>query len=187
MTTLPVPILPEGAPIVSGQQQADADEAVIVLYSAHYAGLVRLASLLVRHSAEAEEIVQDCFVAMHGRWGRLREPDKALAYLRRSVVNRARSVQRHHTVSDLHLHRQDPRQQQAPSAESHTLGTETRAAVMSALSTLSRRQREVLVLRYYSDLTERDIAETLGISQGAVKSHASRGLSALRSHLEDQR
>ena len=68
-------------------QRWDADEAVTQLYAAHYTGLVRLAALLVRNSGEAEEIVQDAFVAMHGRWRRLREPDKALGYLRRSVVN----------------------------------------------------------------------------------------------------
>jgi DNA-directed RNA polymerase specialized sigma24 family protein len=69
----------------------DADEAVTQLYAAHYLRLVRLAALLVRHSGEAEEIVQDVFVSMHGKWRRLREPEKALAYLRRSIVNAARS------------------------------------------------------------------------------------------------
>ena len=56
----------------------DANDAVAQLYAAHYQALVRLAALLVRHSGEAEEIVQDSFVAMHGRWHRLREPDVQL-------------------------------------------------------------------------------------------------------------
>jgi DNA-directed RNA polymerase specialized sigma24 family protein len=67
----------------------DADEAVSQLYGAHYTRLVRLATLLLRDQGAAEEIVQDCFVAMHGRWGRLRDPDKAAAYLRSAVVNRS--------------------------------------------------------------------------------------------------
>jgi RNA polymerase sigma-70 factor (sigma-E family) len=160
----------------------DADEAVTQLYAAHYSRLVRLAHLLVRHSGEAEEVVQDAFVAMHSKWRRLRDPDKALAYLRRSVVNGARSSQRRHNVADKHLSRQLPA---VASVEDHALGTESRAVVMAALDTLPTRQREVLVLRYYSDLSEADIAETLGISRGAVKSHASRGLSSLRTTLEE--
>lgn len=169
-------------------QVLDADDAVTQLYAAHYAALVRLASLLVRHSGEAEEIVQDAFVSMHAKWGRLREPDKALAYLRRCVVNAARSAHRHHSVSDKHLHRQDDTvRRQAPSAEHQALQAETRSEVMAALQLVSQRQREVLVLRYYSDLSEAAIADAIGISRGAVKSHASRGLSALRANLEDQR
>jgi RNA polymerase sigma-70 factor (sigma-E family) len=167
-------------------QRWDADEAVTQLYAAHYASLVRLASLLVRQSGEAEEIVQDAFVAMHAKWRRLRDPDNAFAYLRRTVVNRARSSQRHHNVADRHLHSQVPDARRSePSAEHHALDTETRASVMSALHGLPTRQREVLVLRYYSDLSENDIAQTLGISRGAVKSHASRGIRTLRTTLED--
>jgi RNA polymerase sigma-70 factor (sigma-E family) len=165
----------------------DADDAVTQLYVAHYSSLVRLAALLIRNSgtsAEAEEIVQDSFVAMHGRWRRLREPDKALAYLRQTVVNRARSAQRHHVVVDKHMPR---RVDDVPSPEQHAVSRETRAEVMGALHQLPTRQREVLVLRYYSDLSEAEISDALGISRGAVKSHASRGMSALRRRLEEHR
>jgi RNA polymerase sigma-70 factor (sigma-E family) len=166
----------------------EADDAVTMLYAAHYASLVRLTALLVRHSGEAEEIVQDAFVAMHGRWGRLREPEKALGYLRRSVVNAARSAHRHHKVGDRHLlserSERDPHRATA-SAEQSALDGESRAEMMRALDALPQRQREVLVLRYYSDLTEHDIATVLGISDGTVKSHASRGLHSLRTAFED--
>jgi RNA polymerase sigma-70 factor (sigma-E family) len=185
MTTLSGAAAVRGRAMVPAQSW-DADDAVTQLYAAHYVGLVRLASLLVRHSGEAEEIVQDVFVSVHARWGRLREPDKALRYLRRSIVNAARSAQRHHVVADRHAHREsDEVRRVAPSAEQHALAAETRDEVLSALGRLPHRQREVLVLRYYTDLTEADIASTLGISRGAVKSHASRGLSALRSTFED--
>ena len=80
----------------------DADAAVEQLYAAHYRSLVRLAVLLVADQATAEDVVQDCFVAMHDRWRRLREPEKALAYLRQSVVNRSRSVLRHRGVERRH-------------------------------------------------------------------------------------
>jgi RNA polymerase sigma-70 factor (sigma-E family) len=161
----------------------DADQALVTLYAAHYTGLVRLAALLVRNSGEAEEIVQDAFVAMHGKWSRLREPDKAAGYLRRTVVNRARSSLRRHAVADKHNR---ALVDMASSAEQGVLAAESRSAVIAALHRLPQRQREVLVLRYYGDLSEADIAKTLRISRGAVKSHASRGVAALRSSLEDQ-
>ena len=169
-------------------QRWDADDAVTVLYVAHYASLVRLAALLVRHSGEAEEIVQDAFVAMHGRWGRLREPDKAVGYLRRSVVNAARSAHRHHDVRDRHLLGERSTrdvQRSAASAEQGALAGESRAEMMRALDALPQRQREVLVLRYFADMTEAQVAETLGISLGSVKAYGSRGIAALRIAMEE--
>jgi RNA polymerase sigma-70 factor (sigma-E family) len=158
----------------------DADEALTALYSAHYRALVRLAALLLRDVAAAEEVVQDSFVAMHGKWRRLRDPDRALAYLRQSVVNRSRSALRHQRVVERHAPRPLP---DVASAEHHALEELEHARVMDALRELPTRQREVLVLRYYCDLSEAEIADTIGISRGSVKSHASRGMSALRATL----
>ena len=162
----------------------DADSAVEQLYAAHYRRLVRLSVLLVRDEATAEEVVQDSFVAMHGRWHTLEEPHKALAYLRQTVVNRSRSVLRHQGVRARHP--EEP-PGDAPAADAATLARERRRTVLDALQRLSERQREVLVLRYYLDLDEAAIAEHLGISRGAVKSHASRGAAALRVLLEENR
>jgi RNA polymerase sigma-70 factor (sigma-E family) len=178
--------LSPGAQVMGVQrvpERWDADEAVVQLYTAHYRSLVRLASLLVRHSGEAEEIVQDAFVAMHGKWRRLREPERAAGYLRTTVVNKARSAQRRHVVADKHAPRSLP---DVASAEQQAMAGETRSSVVAALNRLPQRQREVLVLRYYLDLSEADIATTLGISRGSVKSHTSRAMSAIRSTLEDQ-
>jgi len=160
-----------------------ADEAVTRLFTAHYRPLVRLATLLLHDSGRAEEIVQDAYVALHGHWRRLRDADKALAYLRTTVVNRSRSALRHRTVVDRYL-AVVRREQDAPSAESGALETLRHEAVVAALRALPTRQREVVVLRYYIDLSEADIAATLGISRGAVKSHCSRGMAALRETLE---
>jgi RNA polymerase sigma-70 factor (sigma-E family) len=159
----------------------DADRAVTALYTTHYRSLVRLAALLVRDVATAEEVVQDSFVAMHGGWRRLRDSDKALSYLRQSVVNRSRSVLRHRVVVDRNAPKPAP---DMPSAEHGAIALLERSAVVSALRTLPPRQREALVLRYYGDLSEAQIASTMGISRGAVKSHTARAIAALRSVLE---
>jgi RNA polymerase sigma-70 factor (sigma-E family) len=160
----------------------DADTAVESLYAAHYRSLVRLSVLLVRDVETAEEVVQDAFVAMHGRWRRLKDPDKALAYLRQVVVNRSRSVLRRRGVQARHTPAPVPDQ---PGADEDALATERRSEVLDALRGLPERQREVIALRYYLDLSEAQIADTLGISRGAVKSHASRGVAALRHLLKD--
>jgi RNA polymerase sigma-70 factor (sigma-E family) len=158
-----------------------ADEAVAVLYTAHWHQLVRLATLLTRDASVAEELVQDAFVSLHRRWNSLADPAAAHGYLRTTVVNNARSVLRHRDVEE--RYRQPGPPEPAGPEERAVQSTED-ARVMAALRTLSRRQQEVLVLRYYADLSEQDIAQTLGLTKGAVKSHAHRGLAALREALE---
>jgi len=157
--------------------QLDADTAVEQLHAGHYRQLVRLAVLLVRDKETAEEVVQDAFVAMHARWSRLHDPDNAVAYLRQTVVNRSRSALRHRGVVERHRPTSAP---DAPGADEAVLAADRRRQVLDALARLSDRQREVLTLRYFLDLSEHEIATTLGISPGSVKSHASRGAAALR-------
>ena len=166
---------------VAAHTSWDADEALTELYTAHYASLVRLAALLLHDRDGAEEVVQDSFVAMHGTWRRLRDPNAGLAYLRRSVVNRSRSA----------LRRRRTAEKYAPTPLGDTASAEHRALsrldhddLLAALRRLPHRQREVLVLRYYLDLAETDIASALGITRGSVKTHASRGMTALRTALE---
>lgn len=177
---LGTPHLPLGdAAGARGPAMSDADTALEHLYVAHWDQLVRLSVLLVRDLGQAEEVVQDAFVEMHRRWAQLDDPERAPAYLRRTVVNRSRSALRHRGVVQRHLARQH-RIDEAPPADEPVLADSRRRAVLDALQRLPRRQREVLALRYYLDLSESEIAETLGISRGAVKSHASRGSAALR-------
>jgi len=161
--------------------RAAADTAVTELYSTHYRSLVRLAALLVRDIGTAEEVVQDSFVAMHGAWRRLRDSEKALSYLRQSVVNRSRSVLRHRVVVDRNAPKPAPDE---PSAEHGAIALVERSAVIEALRTLPPRQREALVLRFYADLSEAQIADAMAISRGAVKSHTARAMQALRTVLE---
>jgi RNA polymerase sigma-70 factor (sigma-E family) len=170
------------APTRSQTSGWSADEALELLYAAHWRQLVRLAVLLVHDVGTAEEIVQDCFVSVHAKWNRLHDPDKALAYLRQSVVNRSRSHLRHLSVVRRHADREAPPSPVA-GADHAAYDLVRRTAVLEALRRLPRRQREVLALRYYLDLSEAEIADMLGISRGAVKSHASRGAAALRADL----
>jgi RNA polymerase sigma-70 factor (sigma-E family) len=151
-------------------------DAVIELFSLHYRSLVRLATLLVHDVGTAEEIVQDSFVAMHASRRRLADRDRALAYLRAAVVNRCRSVLRHRAVVD----------KLAPGVPASARGQITELehpAVISALRMLPPRQREILVLRFYGDLSDAQIAAALGISNSAVKSHTARAMSALHAQL----
>jgi RNA polymerase sigma-70 factor (sigma-E family) len=174
--TSPADSAPESIPA-----EWDATQAVTEIYSTHYRSLVRLAVLLVRDVATAEEVVHDSFIAMHSSWRQLRASDKALSWLRQSVVNRCRSVLRHRVVVDRNAPKPAP---DMPSAQQGALSLLERSAVISALRTLPPRQREALVLKYYADLSEEQIAATMGISQGAVKSHTARAMSALRQVLE---
>ena len=171
--------------VASGTARAgwSADRAVTELYSLHYKALVRLATLLVRDTPTAEEVVQDAFVAMHDGWQRLRDAENALAYLRQAVVNRSRSVLRHRTVVDRNMQKAPP---DMPSAEHGAFILLERSAVVAALRGLPERQREAIVLRYYGDLSEAEIAAVMDISRGAVKSHTARGMAFLRAALEQE-
>jgi RNA polymerase sigma-70 factor (sigma-E family) len=160
-----------------------AAESLTVLYSAHYRGLVRLASYLTGDRDSADEVVQDAYVKVLGRWGGLRDLDKGEAYLRQTVVNLSRSRLRHRVVVDRHAPAPMP---DAPSAEAGAITQLERDAVVRALGELPRRQREAIVLRYYADLSEAQTAHAMGISAGAVKSHTSRGMAALRHLLEEE-
>ncbi len=162
---------------------AAAGQALTDMYRAHYQALVRMATLLIRDGAAAEEVVQDCFVAMHTSWPRLRDSDKAAAYLRQAVINRARSVLRRRQVAGRYAPKFEP---DAPSAEQGAIARLEHAAVIAALRLLPARQREVLVLRYYLDLPEAQVAAAMGISQGSVKAHTSRAKAALRRALDGE-
>lgn len=167
-----------------------ADAAIAELYAAHWTGLVRLAWLLLRDDQLAEEVTQDAFIAVHRRWDTIRDPGRATAYLRRAVVNGARSGLRHRGVEQRYLVREqaEPTAHGSvpePSPEQQTLEHESRDAMVRALAALPQRQREVLTLRYYLDLSEAEIADALGISAGSVKAHAHRGLATLRDRADE--
>jgi RNA polymerase sigma factor (sigma-70 family) len=167
-------------PVPAGAQ-SDADQAITAIYGTEYRSLVQLAAVLVGDVGIAEEVVQDSFVAMYGAWGRLRDRDKALAYLRRRVISRSRSALRQGMVADGTAPKPQPGIM--PSAEQGAITQPERSAVISAMHTLSPRQREALMLRFYLDLSERQAASAMGISLGAANYHTAGAKAALLSVL----
>jgi RNA polymerase sigma-70 factor (sigma-E family) len=163
---------------------SDRDSGVIAVFEAHYAHVVRLARLLLDDPADAEDVVMDAFVGLSRRWQHVRRTEDAFFYLRTSVVNGSRSRLRRLRVARERRHTQLERDC-APADQTAMTHLE-HEAVITALRGLPRRQREVLVLRYYDGASEAEIADVLGISTGAVKTHASRGLHAVAHLLEAQ-
>jgi RNA polymerase sigma-70 factor (sigma-E family) len=161
---------------------ADAAAApdVAALFTAQWRPMLQLAALLIGDRGAAEDVVQDAFVAMQRNSRAPADPEAAVAYLRTVVVNRCRSVLRHRYV----VARFRARHSEAPEHVEPTATYDDDDAMLDALSGLPRRQREVLVLRYWADLTHAEIAEVLGLALGSVKAAASRGLAALRRQLE---
>jgi RNA polymerase sigma-70 factor (sigma-E family) len=165
---------------------SDADAAVAALYRSHRLPMVRLARLLVDDLETAEEVVQDAFAALHRRWGSISTPDASIGYLRTSVVNGSRSVLRRRRTVRANPW-PDASGWRADDADARVLLAEEHREVLTALRKLPGRQREVIVLRYWAELTETEISAALGISVGAVKSSASRGRDAIAAMLGGER
>lgn len=165
---------------------AAAVEAVYdELFARHWRPLVRLARLLVDDVTIAEDVVQDAFLTLYRQRAALLDPDKALPYLRAAVVNRARSVIRRRVVARRHLRVADP--DHGAAADEPVLLAEEHRAVLAAVDTLPRRQREVLVLRYWENLTDSEIAAALGVAEVTVRATVSRATAVVGSILEGGR
>jgi RNA polymerase sigma-70 factor (sigma-E family) len=165
--------------------RGDATGAVTDLFREHHLELVRLALLMVGDQATAEDVVQDAFERLHRGWRGLRQPSSGLAYVRSSVLNGCRSVHRRAAVARKHV----PELAGSADAASPDAASaaDDRGEMAAALRRLPRRQREVLVLRYYLDLDVAEIAGTLRISPSAVRATTTRGLAALARALGEDR
>ncbi|MGW1074957.1 SigE family RNA polymerase sigma factor [Streptomyces sp. NPDC002537] len=198
----PRPRTPGGMPVIAPwpttrsatapmpQQRGDADEAMAAgttvdhlteTYRAHYRSLLGLAALLLDDTASCEDVVQEAFIRVHSARNRVRDPEKTLAYLRQTVVNLSRSALRRRILGLKLLSKPMP---DMASAEEGAYEQLERDQLITAMRGLQRRQREVLVLRYFADMTEAQVAETLGLSLGSVKAYGSRGIAALRVAME---
>jgi RNA polymerase sigma-70 factor (sigma-E family) len=160
--------------------EAAGADRLAALFLRYRGDLTRLAAFILGDRGAGEDVVQDVFVRVHQRG--LDDGDP-LPYLRRAVVNSCRTVLRRRSLIRRHAEKDSP----CPplSAEEAALLSEDRRQVLRALADLPPRRREVLVLRFYLDLSESEIASTLGISPGTVKSTAARGLAALARALKE--
>jgi RNA polymerase sigma-70 factor (sigma-E family) len=161
-----------------------ATAAVDHLFRLHAVSLVRFALMLVGDQTTAEDVVQEAFLGLYRGWDRLRDPDAVLGYLRTAVVNGARSVHRSRGRARLLRVLHDP---PVWSAEAAAMDGEDRRAVLAAIARLPQRQREVLALKYYLDLSEQEVAAILRVSRGTVAATGARALATLARQLrEDQ-
>ncbi|MFJ8677155.1 RNA polymerase sigma factor [Streptomyces sp. NPDC093589] len=166
------------APLALDLSDADRQAAIAHLFDTHYTQLLRLAVLLGA-DADAEDIVSEAFYQLHRRWPKLKTPEAAAGYLRSIVCNLTRMRIRHLLVARRHAHREVD--EHVSSAEHQVLLQDDHHALVAALRSLSARQRQALVLKYWLDLSESEISATMGISPGAVKSHTARGMTKLKS------
>jgi RNA polymerase sigma-70 factor (sigma-E family) len=162
------------SPGLVGDSPRDRDVQIATLYDAHALGLIRLAYLMLGSQAAAEDVVQDAFCGLYRRWRHIADPGKALLYVRSAVINGCRSeLRRRKFAAD------SPAMPAGVSAEDSALANEDRRQAVLALASLPDRQRQVLVLRFYLDLSDAQIARALGIGPSTVRSTAHRALTAL--------
>ena len=174
------------AAMTYGAPAADRNAAVAELFTAQHVRLVTLAHMLVGDLATAEDVVQDAFASLYRRWPWLRDKGAAVGYVQTAVVNGARTQlrkRRHLSYVSIDLGADI----ETDAADANLLRKETYRALVAGLVQLPIRQREVVVLRYYLDRSEQEIATMLSISRGSVKKHASRALATLGARLEGQR
>jgi RNA polymerase sigma-70 factor (sigma-E family) len=165
----------------AGNREDTSANVLVEVFTGQYSSLVRLAAMLLADSHAAEDVVQDAYVRVTTRHYRLRDPSKALAYLRQTIVNLARNSLRHRLMARRHEASSLPA---AASAEDDAIDRFERQAVIRGLRALPRRHREVLVLRYYLDCSVEETAALLGLSPGSVKAYASRGSQQLKALID---
>jgi RNA polymerase sigma-70 factor (sigma-E family) len=161
-------------------EQEATDAAVTALYAEHALGLIRLAQVILGDRAAAEDVVQEAFAGLFRRWAGLRDTGKAPQYLRSAVLNRCRNTLR------AGARRLPAGPGFLDGADVALLAAEERRAMLAALRTLPARQREALVLRYYLDLPDAEIAASMGIREGSVRSAVHRGLATLERLMHEE-
>jgi len=158
----------------------DTSGVISNLFNKHVRSLVRMVRLFVDDRNAAEDMVQEAFLRLLDALPRIRQPERAAAYLRSIVLNLARDHNRRGLVS---LRHRSPADDSAVSIVDKIVLREDQKQVIDALDSLPRRQRDCLVLKYYTELPVTEIAETLGLSVNTVKTHLRRGMGELAKRL----
>jgi RNA polymerase sigma-70 factor (sigma-E family) len=170
----------------SGLSPGSAEDAIDALYREHGLGLIRFAVTLTGDQQTAEDVVQDAFLGLHRNWDQVRDPASRPAYLRTAVVNGARAVHRGRGRIKARRHLVQ-RERPVWSAEAAAIDGEDRRELLAAVARLPEHQREVLALKFFLDLPEAEIAQTLGIRRGTVSSRTARALTALSRQLQEHK
>ncbi len=157
-------------------EQAQLNSLVGRLFAEEATNLVRLARFFVDDRTAAEDLVQEAFIRLSRSIHRIRDEDKIKAYLRSIVLNLARDHNRRGLMS---LRHRPPAEPDPPGVEDHVTADDDRRVVIAALRELAPGQRNVLVLRYYMELSVAETAATLGVSVNTVKTQQRRGLAGL--------
>ena len=176
-----VEVAPVAADLAVGPAPEPFDEGLIELYRTYAADLLEMLWVFVGDKATAEDLVQEAFIRVHRAWPRIEQGSAARAYLRTSAFNLARSGFRRKVVALRHRPAQTP---PASSPEVDVVLSEDQREVAAALRGLPARQRQCVVLRYWSDLGDREVADELGISVNSVKTHLRRAMVGMEKQLE---
>jgi RNA polymerase sigma-70 factor (sigma-E family) len=160
------------------------EAAVRALYEAQHAQLVRFATFIMGDAHAAEDVAQEAFMRVYDAWDRLEDQGRAVAYLRATIVNLSRGRHRRRLVAE---RKQPPHLVAVQSAEDDAMGHVGHGAVLAAVSALPSRQRACVVMRHWLRMTEGEIAATLDVSIGSVRTHNKRGLATLQRTLGDLR
>jgi RNA polymerase sigma-70 factor (sigma-E family) len=158
----------------------DSDERFTAFVREHTQALLRTAYLLTRNAGEAEELVQDTLAWLYPRWQQVELAEYQVAYVRKAVVNRYLAGRRRLSATEVHFDAARERASDRPVVRDRTAEVDERIALWSQLGELSERQRAALVLRFFHDLPDNEVAGVLECRVGTVRSLISRALSTLR-------
>jgi len=172
------------APAAPRPAEIARDDGMWHLYERRYADMVRFAAFLTGDVDAAQDIAQEAFVRLLDAWDRIADPERADAYLKATIVNLVRGEHRRRETA---ARRGQPHLSLVASAEDDAIGRVGRQHVLDAVSALPIRQRACVVMRHWMRMSESEIAGTLGLSVGSVRTHVKRGTATLQRTLGGQR
>jgi RNA polymerase sigma-70 factor (sigma-E family) len=172
------------APLAARPAEPARDDAIWHLYERRYADMVRFAAFLTGDVHAAQDIAQEAFVRLLDGWDRIADPERADAYLKATIVNLVRGEHRRRETA---ARRGPSHLSLVASAEEDAIGRAGRQHVLDAVAALPIRQRACVVMRHWMRMSETEIAGTLGLSVGSVRTHVKRGTATLQRTLGGQR
>lgn len=165
-------------------RRRDRDDGIRELYGRRHADMVRFAAFLSGDADAADDLAHEAFLRVFDAWDRIDDPERIDAYLTTTVVNLVKAGFRRRQVAERHA--DDRRLELVASAEDDAIGRLRRDRVLAAVAALPLRQRACVVMRHWMRMTESEIARTLGVSVGSVRTHVKRGTATLKRELGNE-